>query len=288
MATPSPSGGPSPLRVGGLALLGAGVVAGIIGLATLAMNDGGGGTPSAAPDPAASVTDTASPSPGGGPTDGSVPPSGPALDDLVPIPSPGEQVPGAPGAEPGAPGAPGAEPGAPGVPGEAPDAPAPGAPAPGQPGAAPEAGAPNGSGGEGKVGDAPGAAGTGGSGSGSAGTGGSSSGGTYSGGPAARGGAEAVRAPVRVYNNSTISRLAARAAEDFRRAGWQVEEVANYPHGIIPTSTVYFRPGTNEQQAAEALGREFDLRVEPRFEGLTEASPGLIVIVTNDYGQRSR
>ena len=95
-----------------------------------------------------------------------------------------------------------------------------------------------------------------------------------------------VRAPVRVYNNSTIAGLAARAAADFRSAGWPVEEVGNYPFGIIPTSTVYYRPGTGEQPAAAALGSEFGLRVAPRFPGLDDASPGLIVIVTNDYQRR--
>jgi hypothetical protein len=96
----------------------------------------------------------------------------------------------------------------------------------------------------------------------------------------------AVRAPLRVYNNSTITGLAARAAADFRNAGWQVEEVGNYPSGIIPTSTVYYRPGTSEQQAAQALAGQFGLRVEPRFSGLDEATPGLIVIATNDYQGR--
>lgn len=90
--------------------------------------------------------------------------------------------------------------------------------------------------------------------------------------------------PVRVYNNSTITGLAARAASDFRGAGWRVEEVGNYPGGIIPTSTVYFRPGTDEEAAARTLGNRFDLRIEPRFPGIDQASPGLIVIVTNDYG----
>lgn len=90
--------------------------------------------------------------------------------------------------------------------------------------------------------------------------------------------------PVRVYNNSRIQGLAARAAEDFRRAGWGVVEVSNYPGGIIPTSTVYFRPGTEEEAAARALGNRFDLRIEPRFPGIAQAGPGLIVIVTNDYG----
>ena len=36
MTAPAPSGGPSPLRVGGIALLGVAIVAAIIGLATLA------------------------------------------------------------------------------------------------------------------------------------------------------------------------------------------------------------------------------------------------------------
>jgi LytR cell envelope-related transcriptional attenuator len=93
-------------------------------------------------------------------------------------------------------------------------------------------------------------------------------------------------APIRVYNNSTIRGLAAQAADEFRRHGWVVEEPANYPYGRIPTSTVYFRPGTDEEAAAHRLGERFNLRVEPRFEGITGARPGLIVIVTNDYGSK--
>ena len=93
---------------------------------------------------------------------------------------------------------------------------------------------------------------------------------------------------MRVYNNSTISGLAAGAAEDFRerrldgRRGGQLLVLG----GVIPTSTVYYRPGTGEQGAAERIGSEFGLRAAPRFAGLTDASPGLIVIVTNDYQKR--
>jgi hypothetical protein len=94
------------------------------------------------------------------------------------------------------------------------------------------------------------------------------------------------RAPVRVYNNSNITGLAAQAADDFRRNGWVVEEVANYSGGIIPTSTVYFQPGTGQEAAAQALADRFNLRVEPRFDGIAGARPGLIVIVTNDYGSK--
>lgn len=93
-------------------------------------------------------------------------------------------------------------------------------------------------------------------------------------------------APIRVYNNSTIRGLAQQAADDFRRFGWVVEEVSNYPHGVIPTSTVYYRPGTGEEAAAQRLAARFNLRVEPRFEGIAGARPGLIVIVTNDYGSK--
>nr|MBA2324062.1 LytR family transcriptional regulator [Pseudonocardiales bacterium] len=46
------------------------------------------------------------------------------------------------------------------------------------------------------------------------------------------------------------------------------------------------RPGTSEQAAARALASSFGLRVEPRFEGIKDASPGLIVILTKDYQRR--
>ena len=100
------------------------------------------------------------------------------------------------------------------------------------------------------------------------------------------GGNAAARGPVRVYNNSTITGLAARAANDFRADGWQVGQVANYSSGNIPTSTVYYRPGTAEQTAARRSPRSSACAAEPRFSGIDDATPGLIVIVTNDYQKR--
>ncbi|WP_232376352.1 LytR C-terminal domain-containing protein [Amycolatopsis aidingensis] len=88
---------------------------------------------------------------------------------------------------------------------------------------------------------------------------------------------------VRVYNNSKIKGLAHRASDDLRGQGWNVVETANYPHGIIPTTTAYFRPGTPEESAAHALAGTFGMRVEPRFDGIADSSPGVIVIVTKDY-----
>ncbi|KAA9161842.1 LytR family transcriptional regulator [Amycolatopsis acidicola] len=89
--------------------------------------------------------------------------------------------------------------------------------------------------------------------------------------------------PVRVYNNSTVKGLAARASDDFRADGWNVAETANYPYGVIPTTTAYYTPGTDEETAARALAADFGMKVEPRFEGIQNSSAGVIVIVTNDY-----
>ncbi|MDX3193203.1 LytR C-terminal domain-containing protein [Streptomyces sp. MN03-5084-2B] len=88
---------------------------------------------------------------------------------------------------------------------------------------------------------------------------------------------------VRVLNNSTIKGLADRAAEDFRGGGWNVNDVSNYSQGIIPTTTAFYRPGTDEEAAAKQLAQEFGIKAEPRFEGIQSASPGVIVIVTKEY-----
>ncbi|GAA2818140.1 LytR C-terminal domain-containing protein [Saccharopolyspora taberi] len=91
------------------------------------------------------------------------------------------------------------------------------------------------------------------------------------------------RIVVRVYNNSTIAGLAHRASEDFRRAGYDVPEVGNYSAGRIYTTTIYFRPGTEEEAQAREVAALFGARLEPRFQGIEGASPGVIAIVTNDY-----
>ncbi|ASO18031.1 hypothetical protein FHR81_002425 [Actinoalloteichus hoggarensis] len=90
--------------------------------------------------------------------------------------------------------------------------------------------------------------------------------------------------PLRIFNNSTIRGLAADAAEDFEGAGWEVAEVENYSAGIIETTTAYYRPGTAEEGAAGEIGSAFGIRVEPRFDGIADLGPGVILIVTNDYG----
>jgi hypothetical protein len=229
VTSPDGSRGSSPLRVGGLALLGVGVVAGILGVVGL---NSGGGTPPPVAAPSLSTGATPSES-----AEAAAPTSAPA--ETAPL----ETAP--PAAAP------------------APASPAPPAAAPPAPPAAPPA-----------------------AGSGAARSGAGA--GSAAGSGSAAGASDGARMAVRVYNNSTISGLAAHAADDFRGAGWTVDAVDNYPssEGIIPTSTVYFRPGTGEEGSAERIGSEFGLRAAPRFAGLTDASPGLIVIVTNDYQKR--
>ena len=55
----------------------------------------------------------------------------------------------------------------------------------------------------------------------------------------------AVKVPVRVYNNSTVTGLANKASDEVRANGWTVAETGNYSQGVIPTTTVYYRAGTD-------------------------------------------
>lgn len=88
--------------------------------------------------------------------------------------------------------------------------------------------------------------------------------------------------PVRVFNNSTVSGLAAQTANELTSAGWTVSETGNYSYGLIQNTTVYYRTdNTAEKRAAETIAAELGVKAEPRFEGITSASPGVIVIVTS-------
>ena len=89
--------------------------------------------------------------------------------------------------------------------------------------------------------------------------------------------------PVRVLNNSKIKGLAATASEDLKADGWQVVAVGNYSATNLPETTVFFRPGTEEEAAARALAAEFGLAVQPRIDTLAGEPAGVIVVVTNDY-----
>lgn len=88
--------------------------------------------------------------------------------------------------------------------------------------------------------------------------------------------------PVRVFNNSSVSGLASRIAGKLRAEGWTVASVQNYTAGTIPTTTVYYGSGAGEQQAAQRIAGELGVGAAPRFAGIKDASPGVIVILTGD------
>ena len=89
-----------------------------------------------------------------------------------------------------------------------------------------------------------------------------------------------------MLNNSVISGLANRAAEDFRRDGWVVDEVGNFPEnrGRLPFSTAFFRPGeAAEEAAAREFASRFGMHAEARGADIASRPPGLVVILAKDY-----
>lgn len=87
--------------------------------------------------------------------------------------------------------------------------------------------------------------------------------------------------PVRVFNNSTVSGLAAQTANELTSNGWSISETGNYSYGQIQTTTVYYGSSASEKAAAQAIAAELGVKAEPRFAGIDSASPGVIVIVTS-------
>ncbi|WP_114718597.1 LytR C-terminal domain-containing protein [Rhodococcus sp. AG1013] len=88
--------------------------------------------------------------------------------------------------------------------------------------------------------------------------------------------------PVRVFNNSTVSGLAGQTASELTSSGWNVSETGNYSYGLIQNTTVYYGDTAAEKQAAQAIAAELGVTAEPRFAGISSASPGVIVIVTSN------
>ncbi|PTR31107.1 LytR cell envelope-related transcriptional attenuator [Rhodococcus sp. OK519] len=88
--------------------------------------------------------------------------------------------------------------------------------------------------------------------------------------------------PVRVFNNSTVSGLAAQTADELTSSGWSISETGNYSYGQIQNTTVYYGSSASEKAAAQAIAAELGVKAEPRFAGIDSASPGVIVIVTSE------
>lgn len=95
---------------------------------------------------------------------------------------------------------------------------------------------------------------------------------------------DATSVPVQVFNNSTVTGLAARTGEALRENGYAVGDVANMPsnRGVVAESTAFFGTGPGEQQAAQAIASQLGITAKPRPADLAGEAPGVIVIVTQD------
>ncbi|MGN5236195.1 MULTISPECIES: LytR C-terminal domain-containing protein [unclassified Rhodococcus (in: high G+C Gram-positive bacteria)] len=116
-------------------------------------------------------------------------------------------------------------------------------------------------------------------GAGATGTGAS---GTASPGTASSGslsGASASSASVRVYNNSNIAGLAAQTATLLEDEGFTIAETGNYSEGLLAQTSVYYGTGSGEQETAESVAAALGVTAQPRFEGIMDSAPGVIVIV---------
>jgi hypothetical protein len=88
--------------------------------------------------------------------------------------------------------------------------------------------------------------------------------------------------PVRVLNNSTIAGLAAKTGNQLTSDGWNVTETGNYPEGVVSRTTVYYGTSPQEKAAAQAIAADLGVTAEPRFAGIADSPPGVIVIVTGN------
>ncbi|MEE2060919.1 LytR C-terminal domain-containing protein [Rhodococcus artemisiae] len=92
-------------------------------------------------------------------------------------------------------------------------------------------------------------------------------------------GATASSASVRVYNNSNIAGLAAQTATLLEDEGFTIAETGNYSEGLLTQTSVYYGTGSGEQETAESVAGALGVTAQPRFDGIADSAPGVIVIV---------
>ena len=91
----------------------------------------------------------------------------------------------------------------------------------------------------------------------------------------------AATAPVRVFNNSEVAGLAAQTSTYLEDEGFTVTETGNYSEGLLTQTSVFYGTSPGEQQTATAVAETLGVTAQPRFEGIRDAAPGVIVIVTS-------
>lgn len=93
--------------------------------------------------------------------------------------------------------------------------------------------------------------------------------------------AAAASVPVRVLNNSNVTGLASQTATELMSSGWTVSETGNYSDGTISETTVYYGTSAAEKEAATEIAAQLGVPAEPKFPGIANSSPGVVVIVTS-------
>jgi hypothetical protein len=89
----------------------------------------------------------------------------------------------------------------------------------------------------------------------------------------------AAKADVRVYNISSQSGIASKAADQIKQGGYNVTDVGNLTLPKVSTTTVYFGSAAGEQETAEAVGKLLKAPVAPRTPEVSDQPPGVIVFV---------
>ncbi|AEF39008.1 LytR C-terminal domain-containing protein [Hoyosella subflava] len=85
---------------------------------------------------------------------------------------------------------------------------------------------------------------------------------------------------VHVLNNSTVQGLAGQTADTLRGSGWQVGNTGNYSASVVGGTTVYYGDAPGEQQVAERVAATLGASTAPRFAGISDQPPGVVVILT--------
>jgi hypothetical protein len=89
----------------------------------------------------------------------------------------------------------------------------------------------------------------------------------------------AAKADVRVYNISSQSGIASKAADQIKQGGYNVTEIGNLTLPKVSATTVYFGSAAGERETAEAVGKLLKAPVAARTPDVTDQPPGVIVVV---------
>jgi LytR cell envelope-related transcriptional attenuator len=87
------------------------------------------------------------------------------------------------------------------------------------------------------------------------------------------------KSDVRVYNISSQSGVAGKAADQIKQGGYNVTDISNLTLPDVSKTTVYFGSADGEHETADAVGKLLKAPVLPRTPAVAGQPPGVIVVV---------